>query len=333
MKRNTFSTLAVLALGLGPLSAAPTAAPGQGAAPAPASTPNANATANAEAGGAKELTQRLFDPQATEEQMTAALKAASKAGIPRQQIIEAKLIWGLRNQNLPWLEKALPELEVLAANFDREQSAGLRSADEVKSFIAYVKALQAREKNDEAAFKQQILEAVWLNPQQAQLFTAAIDQKRREASMATIRIDLTLPMTNSAGEATTLADVLDGKKALLIDFWASWCGPCMQLLPELKKKAAELDKHGIVVAGMNKDDDKAQTVAEKVRDDHEISFPWLIEPAERPFTKLLGIDSIPRMILISPEGKILYNGHPQDPNLWKALQKLDANIKAPTPGA
>jgi hypothetical protein len=103
----------------------------------------------------------------------------------------------------------------------------------------------------------------------------------------------------------------------------------MQLMPELKKKAEQLSKHGIVVAGINKDDEKAEAVAEKVRNEQEIEFPWLIEPADRPFTKMLEIDSIPRMILVGPDGKVLYNGHPQDPGLWSALQKIDASIKAP----
>ncbi|HYF35753.1 MAG TPA: TlpA disulfide reductase family protein [Prosthecobacter sp.] len=277
----------------------------------------------------QQLAQRLFDPKATAEQLTETLKQAGQAGIPRQQLIEAKLIWGLRHQDSAWLIKLLPELEVLAANFDPAQSAGLRSADEIKAFIAYIKALQADEKNDEAAFKQHILEAVWLNPQQAQIFTQVIEQKRRAAHMAAVSVDLTLPVSTSTGEATTLADVMEGKKALLLDFWASWCGPCMQLMPELKKKADQLAAHGVLVAGMNKDDTQPLAAAEKTREEFEVDFPWLIEPADRPFTKLLGIESIPRMILIDPAGKVLYNGHPQDPALWKALQKLDSTIKAP----
>jgi hypothetical protein len=44
---------------------------------------------------------------------------------------------------------------------------------------------------------------------------------------------------------------------------------------------------------------------------------------------MLEIDSIPRMVLVGPDGKVLYNGHPQDPGLWTALQKLDPAIKAP----
>ena len=280
--------------------------------------------------GPTALVQQMFSPDISEAALAEAIKAAGQAGVPRQQIIEAKLIWGVRHQDAAYLAKMLPELEVLATSFDPDQTAGLRSADEVRAFIAYAKALQAKEADDQAPFKQQILEAVWLNPQQTQIFTQAIEQVRREAAMATMKVDLTLPLTTSAGEATTLGDVVGNKKGLLLDFWASWCGPCMQLMPELKKKAEFLQQHGVVVAGVNKDDEKAQEHAARVHDEQEIKFPWLIEPGERPFTKLLQIESIPRMVLVTPEGKVLFNGHPQDPNLWKALQKLDPEIKPPS---
>ena len=277
----------------------------------------------------QELMQRLFNPGATEQELLEAAKEANKVGVPRQQIIEAKLIWGLRTQNTSWLVKILPELEILAANFDASQSAGIKNADDIRAFIEYTKGLQAQEKKDEAAFKKHMQEAFWLAPSQAQLFAQTIDKLRRETKMATMKIDLQLVLAMSNGETTTLQDLLPGKKAVLIDFWASWCGPCMQLMPELKKKAEHLQKHGIVVAGMNKDDEKAEAVSEKVRNEQGIEFPWLIEPADRPFTQLLEIDSIPRMVLVGPDGKVLYNGHPQDPALWSALQKIDPEIKAP----
>lgn len=281
----------------------------------------------AEGGPSQELMQRLFDPQATQEQLLEATKAAGMAGVPRQQVIEAKLVWGLRRNDVAFLTKLLPELEILAANFNAAESAGLKSADDIRSFIAYVKAIQADQKGDAEGFKTQILEAIWLNPGQAQIFTQVIEGKRRDAKMAQLKIDMEMAVSDHQGSAHVLKEVLNGKKALLVDFWASWCGPCMQLMPELKKKAAELEKHGIVVVGMNKDDGDAVSVAAKVREEKGITFPWLIEPKERPFTQLLEIDSIPRMVLISPEGKVLYNGHPQDPELWAALQKLDPAIK------
>ncbi|MBB5040106.1 TlpA family protein disulfide reductase [Prosthecobacter dejongeii] len=277
----------------------------------------------------QEMMQRLFDPQASKAQFEEAAKKAGMAGIARQQIIEARLVWGLRNQDASWLEKMLPELEVLASNFDAAQSSGFKSAGEIRSFISYTKALIAQSQKDNDAFKTNILEAVWLNPGQAQLFTQVIEKQRMEAKMANMKVDLNLVVNTHDGEATTLADQLGDKKALLLDFWASWCGPCMQLMPELKKKADLLSKHGIVVAGMNKDDQNAPAVTAKVREEQDITFPWLIEPAERPFTKLLEIESIPRMILIAPGGQVLFNGHPQDPALWIALQKVNPEIKAP----
>jgi hypothetical protein len=54
-----------------------------------------------------------------------------------------------------------------------------------------------------------------------------------------------------------------------------------------------------------------------------------VEPPDRPYSKVFEIQSIPRMILLSPEGKVLFNGHPEDPALWAALKKIDASIEAP----
>ena len=47
------------------------------------------------------------------------------------------------------------------------------------------------------------------------------------------------------------------------------------------------------------------------------------------YGKLFRIDSIPRMVLISPAGKVLYNGHPNDPKLWAELKKLAPDLTEP----
>jgi thiol-disulfide isomerase/thioredoxin len=279
------------------------------------------------ASAAKEALQKLFAPSNSAEQLAELAKEANKLGIPRQQIIEARLVWGLRNQDTAYLAKLLPEVEVLAANFDPAQAAAMPNAEAVQSFASYIRALKAQDDKDAEGFKKHILEAIWLQPGQATVFIQAIETIRRAEKMAALTVDMKLPITDSMGEATTLGDVVAGKKAILIDFWASWCGPCMQLMPSLKKKGESLPAHGIVVAAMNKDDENALGIAERIRKEQDMKIPWLIEPAERPFTKLFEIDSIPRMILISPEGKVLFNGHPEDPALWAALKKVDASIE------
>ncbi len=286
-------------------------------------------TATEATAGAQALMQRLFAQNTTQEELLELTKEANKIGVPRQQIIEAKLVWGLRHQDTAYLLKILPEIEILATNFDSASAAVLPDVDAVRAFIAYIKALKAGEAKDEAGFKQNILEALWLHPQQSAVFIQSIEKFRRETKMAALVVDLKIPLTTSMGEATTLHDVLGGKKALLLDFWASWCGPCMQLMPELTKKAELLTAHGIVVASVNKDDTNAEATAEGVRQQLNTTMPWLIEPAERPYTKAFDLATIPRMVLITPEGKVLFNGHPQDPALWIALKKVDATVVEP----
>lgn len=281
------------------------------------------------AAGAKALVQRLFAQDATADELLALAKEANKAGIPRQQIIEAKLVWGLRHQDTAFLVKILPELQILASSFDPANAAMLPNAEAAHGFIAYIKALKAADAKDDASFKQNILEAIWLNPQQAPVFLQSIEKFRRESKMGALVVDLKIPLNTSMGEATTLHDQLGGKKALLLDFWASWCGPCMNLMPSLKKKAETLAAHGVVVAAMNKDDENAESIAERIRKEQNATLPWLVEPADRPYSKVFEIDSIPRMILLSPEGKVLFNGHPEDPALWAALKKIDPAIEAP----
>jgi thiol-disulfide isomerase/thioredoxin len=291
---------------------------------------HAQATAAEEAvAGAKALVQRLFSQDISEAELQELAKEANKAGVPRQQIIEAKLVWGLRHQDTKFLSKILPEVEILATSFDPTSAAAMPNAEAVKAFAAYIKALIAAEAKDAAGFKQNVLEAIWLNPQQAAVFTQAIEKFHIDTKMANLVVDLRIPVTTSMGEATTLKDQLGDKKALLIDFWASWCGPCMQLMPSLKKKASALAAHGIVVVAMNKDDENAEGVAERIRKELDASLPWLVEPAERPYTSALEITTMPRMILVTPAGKILFNGHPEDPDLWAALKKIDPAIEAP----
>lgn len=275
----------------------------------------------------EEQAQKLFNAEATLEEFTKAAEEAAKSGVPAQILAEAKLVWGLRNADTEYLTKILPELETVAKNFKQEDSAALTSPDDFNGLISYIRALDAGKRGDETALKKHITEAFWLSPEQGELFGSTITQFRKDQKMAKITADMKLPLTTSKGEATTLGDQLGQNKAILLGFWATWSGPCMNLMPELRKKAELLKKHGIVVAGMNNESDEAK--ADEVRAQKDMKMPWLVEPKGSPFSELLGIDSIPRMILLSPDGKVLFNGHPDEPGLWTALKKLDATIEAP----
>ena len=122
----------------------------------------------------------------------------------------------------------------------------------------------------------------------------------------------------SDGEGTTvkLSDYMEEGKYLLVDFWASWCGPCRMAMPHL--------------AGIVKDHSKTITVLsvgvwEKSKENNdsarkELGITWNTAfDKESRSTKEYGILGIPTLMLVNPEGTIVYRGHsPQD---------LDAKIK------
>lgn len=99
-------------------------------------------------------------------------------------------------------------------------------------------------------------------------------------------------------------------KYLLLDFWASWCGPCRKAHPELKKLYAKYGNTKLELISISIDTDKLKWL-EAVQQDGLV-WPQLIDDMEpgkpgwygKIFTSYRG-DSIPLSFLISPEGKII----------------------------
>lgn len=95
-------------------------------------------------------------------------------------------------------------------------------------------------------------------------------------------------------------------KYYLIDFWASWCGPCIGEMPELHKAYEKLKGMNFEILSISFDySDEAVAKFRK----EKYPMPWLHTRLERNYddelSKKFGVEGIPKMFLISPEGKIL----------------------------
>jgi len=131
-----------------------------------------------------------------------------------------------------------------------------------------------------------------------------------------------------------VATMLDGQKAdlaawrgrwVLLDFWATWCGPCRAELPNLKSLRAA--QPGLVILGVSNDREEATLKAFVASE--KIDWPQVL--ADSPaLMRLYRVDSLPRSFLISPEGKIALRD-PRGPDGMKRIQALMAATSASAP--
>jgi peroxiredoxin/outer membrane lipoprotein-sorting protein len=87
---------------------------------------------------------------------------------------------------------------------------------------------------------------------------------------------------------------------VLLNFWATWCGPCRLEMPVIEKLHQQLHGKGLRVFGVN--DEEIETIREYVAE-HEYSFPTLVDTDQQAMN-LYRIRGIPTMVVIDREGKI-----------------------------
>ena len=112
-------------------------------------------------------------------------------------------------------------------------------------------------------------------------------------------------------------------KVVLLNLWATWCGPCRAEIPELQKLHNQLAPKGFEVIGVSVDESGAEPVKDFVRE-QKMTYPVVLDPDG----KLAGIfqtSVLPTSVLLDRTGKIVWKHYglvmPGDEELMSAIEK------------
>ncbi|HEY7181389.1 MAG TPA: TlpA disulfide reductase family protein [Blastocatellia bacterium] len=141
----------------------------------------------------------------------------------------------------------------------------------------------------------------------------AVNSRSNDASLASRPDAPPAPLSDSVMQASI--NLLDGKttkladysgKVLVIDLWATWCGPCQQEIPHLIEIAKEYKGRGVEVIGLTRED--PENTAEDVKQfskDFNINYPIGLADEDMQRELMRGRGAIPQTYIIGRDGKVL----------------------------
>ncbi|MGH9753415.1 MAG: redoxin domain-containing protein [Blastocatellia bacterium] len=111
-------------------------------------------------------------------------------------------------------------------------------------------------------------------------------------------------------------------KVVLLDFWASWCGPCVAEAPHIEKLHRDFKNKGLVVLGLSSEEPE---VARKFVKKKGYTFTTLVDEAGEVSMKY-GISSIPQVFIIDRDGKVKWHARDYSPGKEVELRSATENV-------
>lgn len=158
--------------------------------------------------------------------------------------------------------------------------------------------------------------AAMLYEQMVPFFQEADDAQLRERADSIMgaarRLRLlgnTMELSGQTAEGTDFDWSAYRGKVVLVDFWASWCGPCIAEIPNMKKNLELYGDRGFEIVGINMD--STRKAFEKCVEDREITWVNLVSEEkgqkgwQAPMATYYGVSAIPTAILVDQEGKVV----------------------------
>jgi len=108
-------------------------------------------------------------------------------------------------------------------------------------------------------------------------------------------------LTNLKGQSGALSQYKG--QVVMVNFWATWCGPCQQEMPLLDQMYKKYKPAGFTLIGVNVD--KEEPPVKELLARKPVSFPVLLDPANQ-VSKAYHVDEMPSSVIIDRKGEIRY---------------------------
>ncbi|MDF2516328.1 MAG: AhpC/TSA family protein [Sphingobacterium sp.] len=212
-----------------------------------------------------------------------------------QAVGDAMALETLQKEFMAYIEKGKPAAKDWVAKYPDEPL----SAYVVNAFLLHKIPL------DEV---KTILKGLGPNGRKSRLAGQMLAMKAQEINTAASPLlnqqapDFTL--TDAAGKTVKLSDFKG--KFVLLDFWASWCGPCRREMPFLKAAHEQYKSPDFTILSLSIDTDAAKW--RKALEEEKMSWPQLLDDGKQQAGTLYNVQFIPMNFLIDPSGKVLATG-------------------------
>jgi thiol-disulfide isomerase/thioredoxin len=110
-------------------------------------------------------------------------------------------------------------------------------------------------------------------------------------------------------------------RIVVVDFWATWCGPCRKELPHLREVSDKYRRDGLEVVGVSLDND--MDALRKFLDDQPLPWVTLAGRANQDLALKYGVAAIPTLFLVDKEGKIVARSH----NIRQLVPQIETLLK------
>jgi thiol-disulfide isomerase/thioredoxin len=167
--------------------------------------------------------------------------------------------------------------------------------------LIYMAATAARDEKARTAFEDRLLKD-FADSQ----FATMVKGARRQRDQ--IGKPFELEFTDAISGSTISMNSLKGK-VVVLDFWATWCGPCVAEMPQMKKIYEKFHDKGVEFLGISLDQSKDQgglDALKKFVKEKEIPWPQYYQGKgwQSEFSGSWGINSIPSMFVVDQDGKL-----------------------------